>query len=119
MQKYIDLAIDLGIADAVLITPNDIVFDIRGELKCKWGCEKARSGDNYNPRCDDRGTTLKQRQAMIKAYKHILLLHCGDKVLASCVGLDIERAAFYDGHYFACLLRYCSLCISCAVAAGK
>ena len=40
-------------------------------------------------------------------------------MLASCAALDIESAAFCDGHYFAFALRYCNLCINCAVEKGR
>lgn len=119
MKEYVKLAKKLGIADARLITPDDIVFDIRAYLKCRWGCSLAPTGGSFNMRCNDGGTTFEERQAMIRAYHNILLLHTDDKVLTSCAALDIESAAFVDGHYFAFALRYCNLCISCAVDKGK
>ncbi|MFC1979000.1 DUF2284 domain-containing protein [Chloroflexota bacterium] len=119
MEEYVKLAKKLGITDARLITPDDIVFDIRAYLKCRWGCSLAPTGGSFNMRCNDGGTTFEERQAMIRAYKHILLLHSDDKVLVSCVALDVESAAFLDGHYFAFALRACNLCINCAVQKGK
>ena len=119
MERYIELAKKLGIQNARLIAPDDIVFDVRAQLKCRWGCSLALSGGDFNMRCSGGGTTFAERQAMIRAYRHILLLHTDDVVLASCAALDIESAAFVDGHYFAFALRYCNLCIRCAVEAGK
>jgi predicted metal-binding protein len=40
MEKYIQQAKDLGMTNALLIAPDNIVFDIRAVLKCLWGCEE-------------------------------------------------------------------------------
>ena len=74
MEEYVKLAKKLGIADARLITPDDIVFDVRAQLKCCWGCSLAQTGGDFNMRCNDGGTTFAERQAMIRAYRNILLL---------------------------------------------
>ena len=42
MQNYIELALELKMIHARLITPEDLVFDIRTLLKCHWGCESGR-----------------------------------------------------------------------------
>ncbi len=39
MEEYIQLAKELGMVDAIIISPKDICFDIRAILKCRWGCE--------------------------------------------------------------------------------
>jgi len=70
MEKYIQLAKDLGMVNAFLLTPNDIVFDIRGILKCRWGCEDF---SEKNIRCHSRNTSLDERMNMLKKYKNILL----------------------------------------------
>jgi predicted metal-binding protein len=56
---------------------------------------------------------------MIKAYKNLLLVHSHDAGKVSNAVLEIERAAFLDGYYFAFALRYCRLCKACAVDKGK
>jgi len=38
LEKYLDLAKKYSVSNALIISPNDIIFDIRAILKCKWGC---------------------------------------------------------------------------------
>jgi predicted metal-binding protein len=116
MEKYIQLAKELGMVNAFLITPNDIVFDIRGILKCRWGCEDF---SEKNIRCHSRNTSLDERMNMLKKYKNILLVHSHDAQELSKALLEIERAAFLNGHYFAFVLRFCRLCKICKVDEGK
>jgi predicted metal-binding protein len=116
MEQYIQLAKDLGMTNALLITLDDIVFDIRAVLKCRWGCEEL---SEKNIRCHTRNTSSDERMAMIKKYKNILLVHSHDAHELSKALLDIERAAFHDGYYFAFALRFCNLCKKCLVAEGK
>ncbi len=116
MEKYVQFAKKLGMADAVIITPQHICFDIRAILKCRWGCE-----DFFHQtiRCHTRDTTYHERTEMIKRYNHILLVHSSDARALSQAVLEIERAAFLDDHYFACGIRFCNLCKSCSVQANK
>jgi len=116
LDKYIQIAKDLKMANAKIITPDDIYFDIRAILKCRWGCE-----DFFNQtiKCNTRNTSYQERTAMIKAYQSILLVHSHDAGELSKAVLDIERTAFLDGHYFSFAIRTCKLCKSCAVDQGK
>ncbi len=116
MGKYIRLAKELGMVDAKIISPENICFDIRAILKCRWGCE-----DFFHRtiRCDTRDTTYPERVEMIKGYNHILLVHSHDARALSQAVLEVERAAFLDGYYFAFAIRFCSLCKMCAVKEDK
>jgi len=116
LDKCIQIAKDLKMANAKIITPDDIYFDIRAILKCRWGCE-----DFFNQtiKCNTRNTSYQERTAMIKAYQSILLVHSHDAGELSKAVLDIERTAFLDGHYFSFAIRTCKLCKSCAVDQGK
>lgn len=116
LNKYIQIAKDLKMANAIIITPNDICFDIRAVLKCRWGCE-----DFFNQtiKCNTRNTSYQERTEMIKAYRSILLVHSHDAVGLSKAVLDIERIAFLDGNYFSFAIRTCNLCKSCAVDQSK
>jgi len=116
VDKYVDLAKQLGMTDAILISPQDIYFDIRAILKCCWGCERASQVDI---RCDDRNTTFRERVEMVKQYKDILLLHSHDAYQLSHTLLKLERIAFMDGYYFAFTLRSCNLCKECKVGKGE
>ncbi len=116
MEKYIRLAKELGMVDAKIISHQDISFDIRAILKCRWGCE-----DFFHQtiRCHTRDTTYQERVEMIKRYNHILLVHSNDARALSQAVLEIERTAFLDGHYFASAIRFCNLCKACAVKEGN
>jgi predicted metal-binding protein len=117
MEKYIQLAKNLNMIDAKLITPNHINFDIRAMLKCRWGCDNFIDANNI--KCDAPETSHEERIAMIKKYNHILMLHSHDAMKLSKAVLEIEKAAFLDGYYFAFGIRSCSLCKNCNVAKGK
>jgi predicted metal-binding protein len=116
MEKYIQLAKEMGMVHARQITSCDIVFDIRAILKCRWGCE-----DYFQEsiKCHTRGTTYQERVEMVQRYSNILLLHAHDARTVSQAVLEIERTAFLDGYYFAFAIRSCSLCKVCAVGQGN
>lgn len=115
LEKYIVQAKGLNIIDAILITPQDICFDIRAILKCRWGCDDFFQN---NIRCHVRDTTYQERIEMIRSYNHILLLHSHDAHELSKAVIDIERMAFLDGYYFAFGIRLCNLCKDCSIKKG-
>jgi len=112
MEKYIRLAREVNMVNAMIISPKDIFFDIRAILKCRWGCE------DFSPesiKCQTWNTTYQERVEMIKRYDHILFVHSHDARELSNAVLEIERTAFLDGYYFAFAIRACNLCKVCAV----
>lgn len=115
-EKYINLALSGGMSNAVRISPGDIYYDMRAGLKCAWGCTRS-FGTGIN--CNSRDTTLSERMEMLKNYTGILLVHSHDAVKLSRVLLEMERAAFLDGYYFAFVLRACNLCEECLVSKGE
>lgn len=116
MEKYRQLAKDLEMVDAKIISAQDIFFDIRAILKCRWGCENFFQN---NIRCSTRKTSFQERVEMVKRYNHILLVHAHNAVRISRAVLEIERAAFLDGCHFAFAIRTCNLCENCAVQHGS
>lgn len=119
MEKYIHLAKELKMANAMIISPDDIFFDIRAILKCRWGCEYGLYSLHENIKCQIRDTTYQERVEMVKTYNHILLVHSHNAKELSETVLEIERAAFLDGYYFASAIRSCNLCEVCAVKKGS
>jgi predicted metal-binding protein len=115
-KKYIQMAKALQMANARIISPDNIYFDIRAILKCRWGCE-----DFFNQtiKCNTRNTSYQERIEMIKAYRNILLVHSHDARALSKAVLEIERTAFLDGHYFSFAIRSCKLCKTCATDLGN
>jgi predicted metal-binding protein len=116
MKKYVNLAKELGMVNAMLISPGDIFFDIRAILKCRWGCEDFFQN---SIRCHARNTTYPERVEMVNRYSHILLLHSHDARGLSKAVLEIERTAFLDGYYFAFAIRTCNLCKICPAQQGN
>jgi predicted metal-binding protein len=114
--RYCEMAKTLGMENAILIIPDDIFFDIRAVLKCRWGCEDFHK---QTIKCGTRNISFEEGMRMIKSYKNILLLHAHDATDLSRAILEIERAAFLDGYYFAFGIRHCRLCKNCAVDEGK
>jgi len=115
-RKYTDLAKSLQVVDARIISPQDIIFDIRALLKCRWGCEDFFQN---SIRCGTRNTSYQERVEMVKGYGHILLVHSHDARELSIAVLEIEKTAFLDGYYFAFAIRTCNLCKVCTAQQGN
>ena len=113
MDQYVDLAIQLKMTSAAIISPEEICFDPRVLLKCLWGCNQ------QTVKCDTRGTTFQERCDMIRQYQRILLVHAHDGQDITKAVLEIERQAFLDGHYLAFAIRYCNYCTECQVDDDK
>lgn len=115
-EKYVELAKSLKAVNTKMISPQDIFFDIRALLKCRWGCEDFFRN---SIRCGTRDTTYQERVEMVKGYNNILLVHSHDAKELSIAVLEIERTAFLDGHYFAFAIRACNLCKVCVAQLGN
>jgi predicted metal-binding protein len=115
-EKYVGLAKSLKALHTKMISPQDIFFDIRAILKCRWGCEDFFQN---SIRCGTRNTTYQERVAMVKSYNNILFVHSHDARELSVAVLEIERTAFLDGYYFAFAIRTCNLCKVCAAQLGN
>lgn len=112
MPDYVQLAMELKMLHAKILSAEDMVFDIRTLLKCRWGCE---NHDHDRFKCQERRTSFEERLQAVKSYKQILLIHSHDAGDVSRAALEIERRAFLDGNHFAFAIRYCNLCKKCAV----
>jgi len=115
LGKYTDLAKSFKAVNAKIISPQDIIFDIRAILKCRWGCEDFFQN---SIRCGTRNTSYQERIEMVNAYDNVLLVHSYDARELSIAVLEIEKTAFLDGYYFAFAIRTCNLCNICAVQQG-
>jgi len=115
-DRYLQMAKDLKMVDAKIVGPDEIFFDVRATMKCRWGCE-----DYFNRtiKCNTRGTSFQERVEMVKAYQAIMVVHSHDARALSKAVLEIEKASFLDGNYFAFAVRYCKLCPVCSVDQGK
>lgn len=116
MQKYVDLAKEMGLSNAVPLKPEQVCFDPRAIMKCRWGCMDYK---NHGIKCGSRGLSFEQCRDLVNSYQNILLLHGHDARQLSQVVLAVEAAAFRDGNHFAFGIRTCNLCKVCVVEQGK
>jgi len=116
MKKYIELALSCGAQNAVLVTPDDIVFDGRTLLKCMFGCPDWGSG----PTCPSKDGFLKpwEFERLLRIYKSVLIIHSEDKSTAQKAAYEVEREAYFDGDVLAFSMSDCALCENCAGKSG-
>jgi len=112
IEKYIGLALSLGAADAVAVTPEDIVFDGRTLLKCMFGCQSWGKGCT----CPSRSGFLPywEMEKLLRKYKAVLIIHSQNKKIAQNASFAVEREAFFDGDALAFSMSDCALCADCA-----
>jgi predicted metal-binding protein len=117
LERYRALGLELGAADVVGFTPNDIVFEPRTILKCMFGC----SDWGLGPTCPSRAGSLMpwDYEPILRRYSWGVIVHSPDKKTAQDVSFAIERRAFIDGHYLAFSMSDCARCAECVGLKGK
>lgn len=111
-KKYVELALEMGAADAVVFEAEQICWDSRTLLKCMFGC----SDWGKNHTCPSRPgyPTMAEMKEMFSRYRWGIIVHGHDKHISQKVSYALESAAFHDGYYFAMSLSDCGLCKECA-----
>lgn len=111
-EKYIAIALAGGAADAVMITPEEVIFDGRTILKCMFGCDDWGKGCT----CPSKEGFLKpwEFEPLLRRYTSVLIIHSHDKATAQKVSYTVEREAFLDGDPLAFSMSDCALCADCA-----
>jgi len=111
LQRYRDLALSLGAADAVPFTPDEIVFEPRTILKCMFGCSDWGRG----PTCPSRPGSLMpwEYETLLRRYQWGVIIHSSDKKIAQEASFAIEKQAFIDGYYLAFSMSDCACCPEC------
>jgi predicted metal-binding protein len=117
LERYRALALELGAADAVGFTPDDIAFEPRTILKCMFGCSDWGQG----PTCPSRAGSLMpwEYEPILRRYKWGVIVHSSDKKTAQEASFAIEERAFHDGYHLAFSMSDCACCPECAGLAGK
>ena len=117
IPRYVALALELGAADAVPFTPDDIVFEPRTILKCMFGCEDWGKG----PTCPSRAGSLMpwEYEPLLRRYNWGLIVHSPDKRIAQEASYALEQKAFVDGYYLAFSMSDCACCPECVGLKGK
>ena len=107
-RPYIDLAKELGAADAVPFGIEDICFDSRTLLKCFYGCSVA--GSRYTCPTQPGKPSMEQYREMLSRYSWGVMVHGHQKAKTLDIGFELERRAFADGYHFAFSLSGCPSC---------
>ena len=117
MKKYIELAISIGAEHALIVKPDDIVFDGRTILKCMFGCLDWGKGCT----CPSRQGFLKpwEFEPLLRKYKSVLIIHSRIVQIAQKAAFAVEREAFLDGDMLAFSMSDCALCTDCAGRSGQ
>ena len=116
-ERYKILALEEGAQNAVLVTPDDIVFDGRTLFKCMFGCSDWGKGCT----CPSREGALKpwEWEPLLRKYAAVLIIHSHDKRIAQKASFIVEREAFLNGDAMAFSMSDCALCSTCAGTCGN
>ena len=116
MNKYAELALSNGALYAVVVTPEDIVFDGRTLLKCMFGCDDWGAGCT----CPSRSGFLKpwEFEPLLRKYKYVLIIHSDNKHTAQKCAFAVEKEAYFDGDALAFSMSDCALCETCTGKTG-
>ena len=96
---------------------DEIVFDPRTILKCRWGCDDF--GKLHTCPSASRSLSVEEYIRIFKYYKSGIIIHCNDKKSGQKISLEIEKQAFLDGFHFAMSLSDCAICEECKGKEGK
>lgn len=116
-KKYADMALEMGAADAVEFTIDQICFDSRTLLKCMYGCPDW--GRNHTCPSRPGNPTMAEYREMLSRYRGGVVIHAHDKALSQKASFAVESRAYLDGYYFAFSMSDCALCKSCAATVNE
>ncbi len=111
-DELLEKARDLGAANALVFSTEEIVFDSRTLLKCMYGCESWGFGHT----CPSAEGALKpwEYERVFSEYDWGILIHTHDRHSVQSISYKLEQRAFLLGNFFAISLCDCSLCDECA-----
>ena len=112
MEKYIQMARDMGAKNVKEFKITDIVFDPRVVIKCIFGC--ADYGLLHTCPYQKSPLSMDEYQKIFEKYSRGIVIGCPNKSGSQKISYEIERACFLDGYYFAFSLSDCGLCGTCA-----
>jgi predicted metal-binding protein len=124
-SHWVDAAVELGAAEARIVSPESVVTATWVRLKCQYGC----GGWGRRLTCPPHSPTPETTRKMLDEYSAAVLVHCpaggksptlqslGDGAWRSIKSIvaDLEREVFLTGHYkaFAFGSGPCDLCDEC------
>lgn len=112
MEKYLNMARELGASYVAEFKIADIAFDPRVVIKCIFGC--GDYGKLHTCPYQKSPLTMEEYQRIFERYSHGVIIGCGEKAASQRISFAVEREAFLDGYYFAFSLSDCGLCGTCA-----
>ena len=112
MTDYVQKALEMGAANAVRFSINDIIFDSRVILKCIFGCNDY--GKQHTCPYQRSPLSMNEYKEIFMNYKWGIIIGCKDKHSSQKISYEIEKMCFHDGYYFVFSLCDCGLCGTCA-----
>jgi len=112
MDKYINMAKEMGVKNVVEFNISDIVFDPRVILKCMFGCSDY--GLLHSCPYQRSPLSMEEYKKVFEHYSKGIIIGCADKASSQHISYEIERQCFLDGYYFAFSLSDCGLCKDCS-----
>jgi len=110
-NSYINIAKQMGAVNAKPFLIEQIAFDPRTILKCRFGC--GDFGKLHTCPSAPFSLSVEEYIRIFKHYKSGIVIHCHDKKPSQKISLEIERLAYLDGYYFALSLSDCAICPEC------
>jgi predicted metal-binding protein len=112
LEDLVHEAVRLGATDAKLLKREDIVFDPRSFLKCRFGCNRWGKYWTCQPNI---GITPDQFQAALERYRTAIAIQSTDPRISQEVTLAIEKKAMLEyGALYSFALVLCVMCEKCA-----
>ena len=111
-QALIEKAVELGATQAKLIDTQNIVFDPRSYLKCRFGCNRWGKFWTCPPHLD---ISPEMFMEAFEQYKQAIIIKTTDPKMGQKVAVNIEQEAMLThGCSFAFAMALCVQCDECA-----
>lgn len=114
-QDFKDLAQKaqkMGATGSKVIDTDQVVFDPRSHLKCRFGCNR---WGNYWTCPPHTAVSQEKFEEAFARYQQCMILRTKDEKTSQKVTLALEKAAMLEhGSMFAMALVLCNLCEECA-----
>ncbi|MCP4672639.1 MAG: DUF2284 domain-containing protein [Desulfobacula sp.] len=111
-EKLIDRSLELGAIESRLVPTNEIVFDDRSFLKCRFGCNRWGKYWTCPP---NLSLTPELFMEAFKNYNQSIFMKVSDPKLGQEIAVAIEKEAMLSyGCSFAFAMAMCVQCEECA-----
>lgn len=111
-QDLLDRSVELGAYEAKLIHTDQIVFDPRSHLKCRFGCNRWGRYWTCPPNLE---LPLEMFMEAFQRYEKAIIIKAPDPKVGQDVAVAIEKEAMLNhGSDFAFAMALCVQCEECA-----